>query len=400
MKKKSQFFLGAVLAVLMISAGSLNQAIAQVPVPNKQALLRELQSLYPHFNSAQINAKIIAAKNPDEFFRSFIPLYYNTLKNNPSLLGHLVSMAKDTGWCAGDGHFSNFGVMLDDRGLAQFTINDLDDAGPCPLMTDILRLLVATSLTNRNYQYGLLLQHYQAGLNKTPYQASAQVMKLLRDGRAAGRKVDPGKLSAPDKLLRKQNDRELTAVESDSIKNYIKQHFSTQTQVLDHKAFEKEDGGSYGLTIITVLINFDSKLSQSLNLTNPQIIEFKQQVLPGVFPLILPQPVPPTPLRILNTLKVEQGPYFSKIYDSIKFDSKEWLVRPDWLGQFKIKFKDLPDADIHAVTQDDFYVLGLIHSSTATQNYLDNFDKSELQDWLLAATNLNRYFTLVYQNLK
>src|SRR5688500_5751506 len=101
---------------------------------NGPSTREELADLYPEQTPKFLEERIKAADAPFKFLRAFVPYYYRALKDKPADYPAFESLKSFEGWCAGDPHHENFGVMIDAESAAAFTLTDLDDSGPCPLV--------------------------------------------------------------------------------------------------------------------------------------------------------------------------------------------------------------------------------------------------------------------------
>src|SRR4051812_25509910 len=83
--------------------------------------------------------RVFYANSTAHFFTAFGEYYYLLLDANRSQLTTVAALDQTGGWCVGDAHPENFGALILKNGHSIFTINDMDDAGPCPLVMDLLR---------------------------------------------------------------------------------------------------------------------------------------------------------------------------------------------------------------------------------------------------------------------
>ena len=91
-------------------------------------------------------SKLDASANTFHFTRSFVDYYYAIIAKNTAQLNIAKAASSFTGWCVGDAHPENFGILLQNNSKSLFSMNDMDDFGPCPLAYDFLRLLVSSRL--------------------------------------------------------------------------------------------------------------------------------------------------------------------------------------------------------------------------------------------------------------
>lgn len=365
---------------------------------NKSAIMTTLQSLYPYFTSSQIEDKIASTKDPDHFLRSFVPYYYFSLRNNPQWGTPIASISGEGGWCVGDAHFSNFGVILNANGNPDFTINDMDDSGPCHLAADTLRFLTSIILSKPQANLAYLMQAYQSGLNNKSDQFSPVLQNLLQQGRQMGRVLNPKLLAEPSRMVRPPSSRELTGPEIGFVNQAIKSSWGVDTIMLDSFENAKSDGGSQDLPRYMVLIKLGAVASANQGLVGNQILEFKQEVLPGISSLAT-KPIPGTADRILETLTIEQGAGYSHLYNVARFGTMDFLISPRWLGNIKLSPKDFSDQDFFAIVADEFYTLGAIHSRTASSSYVQGVEHTSVQTWIQVASSIAQFMTLTFETV-
>ncbi len=364
---------------------------------DKQKILNDLQTLYPYFKPDEIQRKIQTVTDGEHFLRTFIPYYYFTLKNNPQMTGNLISMAREAGWCVGDAHYSNFGAILNRGGVADFTINDLDDAGPCPLFTDVLKLFVSARLVTPQFNFQQLLKAYILGLSGAPSNLSPEVRQLLLNSQKIGAVPDPKELASPTKLLRDVNGREFTAEEKTAVIAALNHAYANSAIMIDGYASFKTGGGSHGLQIFKVLLK--SRPSSRTPFSDTQLVQFKRLVSPGIFPLLV-GPMPNVMDRIHTTLMVEQGQTFSGFYGVETVLKTPYLLTPEWMGNLKIDPRTLNPAQLFNVALDEFYVLGRIHSHSASPAYPQMIAQTAVTDWQLAAQTIGAYMIEVFKTVK
>src|SRR5262245_7976394 len=74
-----------------------------------------------HFDQS----KLAAAEDSFHFLRSFVDYFYLLVKGNTSAFKVFPSTEHVSGWCVGDAHPENFGVVLLQDGQPLFTMNDM-----------------------------------------------------------------------------------------------------------------------------------------------------------------------------------------------------------------------------------------------------------------------------------
>ncbi len=134
----------------------------------------DVRALYPELSEPALCEKITSAEDAFHLYRALVPLYYQMLADGA--VPELVPSEAARGWCAGDAHPENFGALLQKDGSAVFSINDMDDAGPCPLWADALRFFTAVTLHDGRIDLDPLLNAYRDGVTGKTEQLSAAVL--------------------------------------------------------------------------------------------------------------------------------------------------------------------------------------------------------------------------------
>ena len=119
----------------------------------RKRLKKYLRGLYPGLTNRDFERKLkvkvkgVAGLKHFRFFRTFVVYFFDLLhrlKSDPGF-PDLSSVEKPMGWCVGDAHLENFGTIWREtpggEARVDFTMNDPDDGGPCPLYADLLRFL-------------------------------------------------------------------------------------------------------------------------------------------------------------------------------------------------------------------------------------------------------------------
>src|SRR5215510_4325387 len=145
-----RFLLGVMLVLSTLSAHASAPGFSDV------------HALYPELSEQAVREKINKASNPFFLYRALVPLYYKMLADGA--VQALVPSGAAHGWCAGDAHPENFGALLQKDGSVVFSLNDMDDAGPCPLWADALRFFTAVKLHDKHIDLDPLLNAYRDGV--------------------------------------------------------------------------------------------------------------------------------------------------------------------------------------------------------------------------------------------
>lgn len=143
MRSWSSLFLALQLFVLIAPASLYGETLDVVDAarlsPTAHWDKARFRGLYKELDDAGFNGKWKGAMvTPLTLTRAFEPQFYLDMLSFQNV--------GPIGICHGDAHFDNFGFVVFGEG-PKFVINDLDDAGYCPVALDMLRLLVSIRLT-------------------------------------------------------------------------------------------------------------------------------------------------------------------------------------------------------------------------------------------------------------
>ena len=352
------------------------------PARASTSLHEQLTALYPDLTPQELQAKLDSTSDGFHFLRTFVPYYYAQVAQGPATLLPLRNaLGSHGGWCVGDAHLENFGAVLDRRSHAIFTMNDLDDAGPCPLYADTLRFLTGALLNSTGTDLAPLLAAYRSGLQGESVPFSSEVQALLAASETGGTTLPVHKLDGSAHLKRAAGDTETDAQEKQELQDTFNATFGSGTQLLDSFKTRKAGGGSGGLLRIETLF---SRAGGPL-----QGFEFKQMVQPGCFPLTT-SPIPPLQERVARSISIEQGVDASPKYQTVQWGTPNlgFLIRPLWVGNQGIKLSDYPPTRIEGIARDEMRVLGSLHRKSMDPDYLAAVLATPDSSWTAAATEL------------
>ena len=132
-----------------------------------------------------------AAADSFHFLRSYVDYFYLLISKNQSQLKVFNQFQKITGSCVGDAHAENFGLLIQKDQTSQFTMNDMDDSGPCPVAYDLYRLLASSRLYNKDIQIDGIVSSYRDGLKNKPIQVPKSIQTMITDSQKKGASVNP-----------------------------------------------------------------------------------------------------------------------------------------------------------------------------------------------------------------
>lgn len=346
---------------------------------SREAVLQRIEKLYPHLTRAEIEGKIGAATDSFLFFRSFVPLRFQALKDSPQWKNELAPLlgADHQGWAMGDIHPDNFGFILLNDGRVIFNMNDFDDNAKAPLVTDVISMLAALRTYDRTAPPAELLAAYRNGLGDSPMEMPAVLKKLrdkaIKDGRRPKDSAFESFLGMADKdkLKRVEGSRNLTDTEQAAITAAIEKIYGASDGVKIKDAFHmKRDGGGSGdLERFRVLVKFDSETGID---SKRQIIELKRLVNPGLEP-VASGPIPSASQRIAQSLRLAFGTDASRLYAVDSVLDMDMFFRPRWDGNIGITIAEFGKTDQKSILAYEAWTLGQLHRRSADkmQAYTD-----------------------------
>ncbi|MEA9357211.1 DUF2252 family protein [Bacteriovorax sp. PP10] len=347
-----------------------------------------LQDINYNFDQTKVNA----SENSFFFLRSFVDYYFGVIAKNTDSLNIAKKAGSFNGWCVGDAHPENFGILIQDDNSTIFTMNDLDDSGPCPVAYDLLRILVSSRLYMPNISSQDILNSYSDGLKGKNAKIPDAILSMDKDATKAGMQIAAKKLQG-NAFKRKSTMEEVGQNLKVQLTSLLQaQYKSENLRVLDMVATSKVGGGSGGLQRYEILItNTQNQLIQ---------LELKELVAPSIVP-VATAPIPDQNSRMKKTLQITQGDNSSHYYNVFNIQGKNMLLRPKFSGNMGVTLADSSDKDNKEIINFEAYILGRIHANSVNvKDYtkaLDNMDSKNWEDDIGAFTNL---FNKKYNELK
>jgi len=203
--------------------------------------------------------------DPFQFLRSYVDYFYLVLKSNEPNLPLTTRLQSIPGWCVGDAHPENFGVLIQNDGVSMFTMNDMDDSGPCPIGVDLIRLMVSSRLYSHDIDIDKLLNSYLKGLERQAVEVPSAVLKMLKKSQKRGTAPSSKNIEGR-RIVRDSNMVEVNATELDQIKlslRDLKSSLSPQAKLLDAVATSKIGGGSGGILRYEILLDNGGDLARA-----------------------------------------------------------------------------------------------------------------------------------------
>ncbi len=307
--------------------------------------------------------KVQAAKNSFHFLRSFVEYYYLLIKVNKDQLPEINSRWGIVGWCAGDAHPENFGVLIGENNNRTFTINDWDDSGPCPVYLDLFRLLVSSKLYDSSLNLEEILSAYKLGLSGGNLDQPNIIQGMFRESEDRGTTVNPKKING-NLLLRNAETAEVSSDERKKIESAV--GFS----ILDIIKTAKQGGGSGGLERFEILVNIDGKLTH---------LELKNEIDPGISPIQTAK-ISTNSERFNNSFFYFGSNNISKLYKMISINGQDFLVRPRFYGNVGVNLNDTIDFKSSTLISYEAFILGTLHQKSISSKNLMDIEISKIND--------------------
>ncbi len=305
-----------------------------------------------------------AAADSFHFLRSYVDYFYLLIHQNQSQLKVFNQFQKITGTCVGDAHAENFGLLIQKDQTSQFTMNDMDDSGPCPVTYDLYRLLSSSRLYNKDIKIDALVSSYRDGLKNKSIQVPKSIQKMITESQKKGATVNPKKivnnLIVRDSSLQEISSDEFKIIDTELHK--LQLGLDSNFKILDIVSTHKVGGGSGGLLRYEVLVSSKNQLIQ---------VELKEEVKPSLYPVATGS-IDNLQKRLSAAILAEQKNPFL-IYSSVVINSKNMLIRPRFHGNIGVTLSDNSIQDNLEIINYEAYTLGQIHSRSVKD--LDLYQK-------------------------
>lgn len=297
--------------------------------------------------------KLAAADDAFHFLRSYVDYFYLLYNANSKQLPALASFADQAGWCVGDAHPENFGVLIQENDSSIFAMNDVDDAGPCPVVLDLARLMTSTQLYDNSISTDDILKEYRHGLEGKDEKPPEPVVDMLKESAKKGERpeksrVDPG----TNKLVRDAKATEVPAAVVAQLTKAYKSLLPRHADLVDVIETSKVGGGSGGLRRYELLVKDRAGYVE---------IEMKQEIAPSIYPVATGL-IPTFSDRMKKTWAVEQGPTASAYNSTFTIDKLNMISRPRFAGNVGVNLDKTSAKDNRDIILFEAYTLGAAHS--------------------------------------
>jgi hypothetical protein len=398
-----------------------------------------LAQFCPDLNEKAIKAKI-AAGNEDEnplfrFLRAFVPFYHDLYNQKKKDLGKLLGdkdIGDIQGFCVGDAHPENFGVLVNRDKKPRFSMNDVDDCGQGYVAADVLRFFTACRIgvSLKDKEFDAVISAYKLGISdgkgndppKCPdvekmlekkSKAWAGDVPLPKDQfgkKTGGLHIKPDEDMKVELLTGNDADKDIFKRLRKEVARRCYDNTTDDDIEFDAVRVDRDYGGSGGLErFLTV----SCAKKDTLKDENILVLEFKQITLPGVFPLGFEHRSHED--RLNQAFDVEVDGKYPKMYQVWESDwdpewdtsprkpspreifqgywpqastfNKTYLLRPRYeaLKGIKLKAKDpKKQVDLPSVVVYEAYALGQIHLAADNKDWIKAAKKIDNSDWVKA----------------
>ena len=334
-----------------------------------------------------------AAADSFHFLRSYVDYFYLLINQNQSQLKVFNQFQKITGTCVGDAHAENFGLLIQKDQTSQFTMNDMDDSGQCPVAYDLYRLLSSSRLYNKDINIDSLVSSYRDGLKNKLIQVPKSIQTMIADSQKKGASINPKKI-VNNLIVRDSSLQEISSDEFKKIDTELHKFqlgLDSNFKILDIVSTRKVGGGSGGLLRYEVLVSSKNQLIQ---------IELKEEVKPSIYP-VASGTIDNLQKRLNTAISVEQKNPFL-IYSSVVINSKNMLIRPRFRGNIGVTLSDNSIQDNLEIINYEAYTLGQIHSRSvkdvvAYQKMIKSVSSKDLESDVQLMTDL---FKIKFKQIK
>ncbi len=362
---------------------------------NRQALQEHLRDLYPHLPQRDMKIKLAAAVESGlfGFFRAYVPYFYDLLRRKRSdpEFPDFHGMDVIEGWCVGDAHPENFGVIhcrsAGRENDMVFTMNDPDDGCPGPLFADVLRFLTAVRLFDQAMSLEPIVNAYRQGLDGDEGFSPVVIREIKRARKGRDHPERLFRLGANDVLKPRRKIRKRFRFQK-KVPPEVARRLKKGVRGLVGKTYgvcaiwslKKRGGGSGGLRRYWVLLAPRGRQGVCTKAYDKRalVLDLKTLAKPGMHSLQCPRENPPRSMacsdasemvmnRVWETLDLERGVNVSRFCDVVKFDKlPPMLVRARWNGNRGVELDSARYSrrELAQLLKDEAKVLGHIHSKS------------------------------------
>ncbi len=365
----------------------------------RKRLKKYLRGLYPGLKNRDFERKLKVKAKGDvrlthfRFFRTFVTYFFDLLhrlKSDPGF-PDLSPVEKPMGWCLGDAHLENFGTIWRQtpggEARVDFTMNDPEDGGPCPLYADLLRFLTGCLVYRPNQPALPVINAYRRGLEgdeKVSYLVERQLRKAESNGAAPDR---PKELTRKYKLRPEKNKafeirKKIPKRVAKDLRRKIRKIAGGGYRIKLVWGAKKLRGGSSGMQRFRALLQPKKRTAKARKRDKAAaqkflVLELKKLGKPGIYPLVCPMPLIMRPItapacseesssiihRVHETLRMSRDGEVSRFCSVVRIKRVgTMLSRALWKGNNNIKLETIANsAELSVWIEDAAKTLGRLH---------------------------------------
>lgn len=362
---------------------------------SRKTLKRYLCGLHPLLGKRDAKIKLAAAldSGPYGFFRAYVPYFYDLLqrKRSDPVFPHFHGMEVVEGWCVGDAHPENFGVIYcrpeGHKKHMIFTMNDPDDGGPGPLLADLLRFLTAIRLFDQDISLEPIVNAYRQGLDGDACLSPVvqREIKLARRKRNRPERLfrrGAKGIVKPRKKIKKRFrfKKKIPSKTAKKLKKGVRRLVGNGYRICGIWSLKKRGGGSGGLRRYWVLLapRNHKKVCRRNNDKRALVLDMKTLTKSGMYPLQCQHEDFPESMacsdnpklvmnRVWETLDLERGLDVGRFCDPVKLKKlPPMLVRARWKGNRGVVLDSdrFSRRELAQLFKDEAKVLSHIHSKS------------------------------------
>jgi hypothetical protein len=330
-----------------------------------------MNGFYPNQSNEFIAKRIAANKDFHSFYRSFVPFFYQAIKENGEIGKTFEELSKFRKAMGADVHVENFGFVMNSAGSARLVLNDVDDVTEGPIYMDVLRHYISGKIVTDDLHWDNYFKAYKAGLKGEEHLYSEYTQNIKKNAQNETKKFLDEYISSdpPYKFIKyKRPMYVIDEVRKSEIVKSLTDNFS-KIRIYDQYLRIKEDGGSAGLLRYEVL----AELAPGEDPVWLDIKAMTQSSYDKVFTV-----TPPGDAYRMDLIKkqIYTEDMSSHIF-MIQVAGQDFSVR--YMNQFGlgVKIEDISTLEIADVVLDEAYALGLMHARNLelVENYSNAWEK-------------------------
>jgi hypothetical protein len=330
-----------------------------------------MTGFYPNQSKEFIGKRIEANKDFHSFYRSFVPLFYQAIKDDREISKTFEELSKFRTAMGADVHVENFGFVMNSVGSVRLVLNDVDDVTQGPIFMDVLRHYISGKIVTDDLHWDNYFKAYKAGLKGDEHQFSEYTQNSKKNSQHEVKKFLDEYIASepPYKFIKyKRPMYVIDEVRKSEILESLRKSFS-KIKIYDQYLRIKEDGGSAGLLRYEVL----AELAPG---EDPIWLDIKAMTTSSYDKVFTVSP-PGNAYRMGLIKKNIYTEEMSSHISMIKIAEQDFSVR--YMNQFAlgVKIEDISTLEIADVVLDEAYALGLMHARNldSVESYGNTWEK-------------------------